>query len=166
LEHTVEAVTLCKALLEVYPQIDRDLLLTGALLHDLGKVDEFEYETDIAYSDEGRLLGHVVMSERMVAEAMAAISDFPQDLALRLQHMILSHHGRYEWGSPRRPQTLEAVALHHVENLDVQVNRFHRILAGRRDLDQPWTAYDTLLGRHLYAGRGDGLSVEEEGQAE
>ena len=67
--------------------------------------------------------------------------------------MILSHHGRYEWGSPRRPKTLEAVALHHIENLDAQVNRFHRILAARRDPEKPWTEYDTLLRRYLYASR-------------
>ena len=74
-------------------------------------------------------------------------------MALRLRHMILSHHGRYEWGSPRRPKTLEAVALHHIENLDAQVNRSHRILAARRDPEKPWTEYDTLLRRYLYASR-------------
>jgi len=162
LEHTIEVVTLCKALLEVYPQIHRDLLLAGALLHDVGKVNEFVYETDIDYSDEGRLMGHIVMSDRLVSDAIGTLPDFPDDLALRLRHMILSHHGRYEWGSPRRPKTLEAVALHHVENLDAQVNRFHRILASRRDLEKPWTGYDTLLRRYLYAGRGEELSVEEE----
>lgn len=165
LEHTFEVVTLCKSLLELYPQIHRDLLLTGALVHDVGKVAEFEYATDIEYSDEGRLVGHIVISYQMVNEAIAEIPDFPPDLVLRLRHMILSHHGRYEWGSPRRPKTLEAVALHYVENLDAQVNRFHRILASRRDLSKPWTEYDTLLGRQLYAGR-DGLAIEEEGPAE
>ncbi len=166
LEHTFEVVTLCKSLLEVYPQVHRDLLLTGALVHDVGKVAEFDYTTDIDYSDEGRLLGHIAMSYQMVNEAIAADPDFPADLALRLRHMILSHHGRYEWGSPRRPKTLEAVALHHVENLDAQVNRFQRILAARRDPSKPWTDYDTLLGRHLYAGREEGLSVEEGSLAE
>ena len=88
LEHTVEVVALCRALLEVYPQIHRDLLLTGALLHDVGKVAEFEYETDIGYSDEGRLLGHVVMSDRMVSDEIATLPDFPADLALRLRHRM------------------------------------------------------------------------------
>lgn len=165
LEHTVEVLALCETLLEIYPQIHRDLLLTGALVHDVGKVAEFVCETDIDYSDEGRLLGHVVISDRMVGDAIAAIPDFPDDLALRLRHMILSHHGRHEWGSPRRPKTLEAVALHHVENLDAQVNRFHRILAARRDPTKPWTEYDTLLRRYLYAGRDEELSIEEEGPA-
>ncbi|HEY68282.1 MAG TPA: HD domain-containing protein [Thermoflexia bacterium] len=166
LEHTVEVVTLCRALLEVYPQIHHDLLLTGALLHDVGKVAEFEYETDITYSDEGRLLGHVVMSDRLVSDGIATIPEFPAELALRLRHMILSHHGRYEWGSPRRPKTLEAVALHYIENLDAQVNRFYRILSTRREPEKPWTEYDTLLRRYLYAGREEELSVEEEGPSE
>ncbi|MFQ6102502.1 MAG: 3'-5' exoribonuclease YhaM family protein [Anaerolineae bacterium] len=166
LEHTVEVVALCRAVMELYPQIHRDLLLTGALLHDVGKVAEFEYEADIGYSDKGRLLGHVVMSDRLVSDAIATLPDLPADLALRLRHMILSHHGRYEWGSPRRPKTLEAVALHHVENLDAQVNRFYRILATRRDLEKPWTEYDTLLRRYLYAGRDEELSIEEEGPSE
>lgn len=166
LEHTLEVVHLCRALMELYPQIHRDLLLTGALLHDVGKTREFVYEGDIAYSDEGRLLGHVVLSLEMVDEALAGMPDFPKELALRLRHMIVSHHGRYEWGSPRRPKTLEAAALHHVENLSAQVNRFHRLIAARRDRTRPWTEYDTLLQRHLYAGREEDLSVEEEGQLE
>ncbi len=168
LEHTVEVVALCRSLLQLYPQIHRDLLFAGALLHDIGKVREFLYETDIAYSDEGRLLGHVVMSLQMVDQALAQMEDFPADLALRLRHMILSHHGRYEWGSPRRPKTLEAAALHYVENLSAQINRFHRVIATRRDPTRPWTDYDTLLRRYLYAGREEeeDLSIEEEGQLE
>jgi len=168
LEHTVEVVALCRSLLEVYPEIHQDLLLAGALLHDVGKTREFCYETDITYSDEGRLLGHVVMSLQMVDRALDTMPDFPPELALRLRHMIVSHHGRYEWGSPRRPKTLEAAALHYVENLSAQVNRFHQIIATRRDPTQPWTGYDTLLRRFLYAGREDedALSVEEEGRLE
>jgi len=165
LEHTLEVVHLCRAVMELYPSIHRDLLLTGALLHDVGKTREFRYETDIAYSDEGRLLGHVVLSLEMVDAALAEMEDFPEELALRLRHMIVSHHGRYEWGSPRRPKTLEAAALHYVENLSAQVNRFHRIIATRRDRTRAWTEYDTLLRRFLYAGREgeEDLSVEEEG---
>ncbi|HEY76244.1 MAG TPA: HD domain-containing protein [Thermoflexia bacterium] len=166
LEHTLEVVHLCRSVMELYPQIHRDLLLTGALLHDVGKTREFHYETEITYSDEGRLLGHVVLSLEMVDAALAEVEDFPEELALRLRHMIVSHHGRYEWGSPRRPKTLEAAALHYVENLSAQVNRFHRIIATRRDRTRPWTEYDTLLRRFLYAGREgeEDLSVEEEGQ--
>ena len=168
LEHVVEVVSLCRALCDLFPQIDRDLLLTGALLHDVGKTLEFEYATDIAYSDAGRLQGHVVLGDRLIAQRIAALPDFPAELAMRLSHMVLSHHGRYEWGSPRRPKTLEACALHYVDNLDAQVNRFIQILAARRDLSKPWTEYDTLLKRYLYAGPGEqeDLSVEETGMLE
>ncbi len=166
LEHTVEVVSLCRHLLTLYPQIHRDLLLTGALLHDIGKIHEYQYETSIEYSDEGRLLGHVVMSLQMVDRVLAGMPDFPADLALRLRHMLISHHGRHEWGSPRRPHTLEAAALHYVEDLSAQVNRFQRLIAARRDPTKPWTEYDVLLGRYLYAGREEDLSVEEEGRIE
>ncbi len=168
LEHTVEVVVLCQAVLTLYPQIHRDLLLTGALLHDVGKTQEFTYQRDIDYSDEGRLLGHVVLSERMISQRMADIPDFPAELALRLRHLVVSHHGRHEWGSPRRPKTLEACALHYVDNLSAQVNRFAQIIAARRDKTKPWTEYDTLLRRYLYAGREDDeeLAIEEAGLLE
>jgi 3'-5' exoribonuclease len=165
LEHTVEVLILCEAVLGLYPQIDANLLLTGALLHDIGKLREYSWDMDIEYSDEGRLVGHVVMTDEMVAEAIQAIPDFPPELALRLRHILLAHHGRYEWGSPRRPMTLEAIALHHIEELDVQVNRFQLLLANR-PAGEAWTAYDRLLGRQLYAGSEDDLSIEEQGWTE
>ena len=167
LEHTVEVIQLCQTVLTLYPQINRDLLMTGALLHDVGKTQEFTYQRDIDYSDEGRLLGHVVLSERMITERMAEIPDFPPELALRLRHLVVSHHGRYEWGSPRRPKTLEACALHYIDNLDAQVNRFAQIIAARRDKTKPWTEYDTLLKRYLYAGEEEEeLVIEEAGPVE
>ena len=145
----MEVVVLCQTVITLYPQINRDLLLTGAILNDVGKTEEFTYQRDIEYSDEGRLLGHVVLSDRMVTERIDEIPDFPPELALRLQHLVISHHGRYEWGSPRRPKTLEACALHYIENLDAQVNRFTQIIAARRDKTKPWTEYDSLLRRCL-----------------
>jgi len=167
LEHVVEVIVLCRTVLTLYPQINRDLLMTGALLHDVGKTKELTYERDIEYSDEGRLLGHVVLSDRMITERIAEIPDLPPELALRLRHVVVSHHGRYEWGSPRRPKTLEACALHYIDNLDAQVNRFARIIAARRDETKPWTEYDTLLKRYLYAGREeDELVIEEPGPLE
>jgi len=103
----------------------------------------------------------------MITERIAEIPDLPPELALRLRHVVVSHHGRYEWGSPRRPKTLEACALHYIDNLDAQVNRFARIIAARRDKTKPWTEYDTLLKRYLYAGREeDELVIEEPGPLE
>lgn len=161
LEHTVETLTLCQTLAGLYPQIDTALLYTGALLHDVGKVREYEWEMDIEYSDEGRLVGHVVISDEMVTDALKTLPDFPPELALRLRHMLLAHHGRYEWGAPRRPMTLEAIALHHAEELTAQVNRFQTLL-GQRPPGEPWTSYDRLLGRQLYAGGEDELTVDEQ----
>lgn len=164
LEHTTEVISLAEGVARLYPEIDLDLLTAGVLLHDIGKVREFDWQIDIEYTDEGQLVGHIVIGDEMVQAAIAAIADFPPELALRVRHMIVSHHGRYEWGSPRRPQTLEAVALHQIEELDAQVNRFRGLLANRAE-GEPWTPYDRLLGRSLYAGRAD-LTIDEESQEE
>lgn len=160
IEHTLELLKITKTVLEVYPQIDADLLRTAVLFHDIGKVREFTWDFDIDYSDEGRLFGHIVMADEMVSAAIKIQSEFPPELALRLRHMLLAHHGRHEWGSPRRPQTIEAVALHHIENLGAQVNRFHLLLKDQQPGDK-WTAYDRMLRRQLYAGSDDDLTIEE-----
>ncbi|MFQ5614905.1 MAG: 3'-5' exoribonuclease YhaM family protein [Anaerolineales bacterium] len=165
LEHVLEIAKICITVLEIYPQIDADLLLAGALLHDIGKLREYTWDFDIDYSDEGRLLGHIVMGDEMITDALASMPEFPPELALRLRHTLLSHHGRYEWGSPRRPKTLEAIALHHIENLDAQINRFH-LLIKNAPPDDAWTPYDRLLGRQLYAGDREDLLVEERGWIE
>jgi 3'-5' exoribonuclease len=164
LEHTAEVLELCATVLRLYPSLNADLLLTGALLHDIGKVREYSWEKDIEYTDEGQLVGHINISDEMVAQALAHLDGFPEELAWRVRHMILSHHGRYEWGSPRRPQTLEAMALHQIEELDAQVNRFHTLLATRPEGDA-WTPFDRRLGRSLYGGRDD-LEVDEQSREE
>ncbi|MFQ6016230.1 MAG: 3'-5' exoribonuclease YhaM family protein [Anaerolineae bacterium] len=162
LEHVAEDIGLAQAVVEVFPQVDRSLLLAGIILHDVGKIQEFSYQRDIDYSDSGRLEGHIVLGDRMVAEKIAQIPDFPPELAMRLSHMILSHHGQYEWGAARKPQTLEACALHYTDNLGAQLNRFIGIIEGRRDETARWTEYDRLLGRYLYAGSPvEELVVEE-----
>jgi 3'-5' exoribonuclease len=166
LEHLAEVLALCDAVLQLYPAINADLLRAGALLHDVGKLREYAWERDIDYTDEGRLIGHIVIGAEMVSRVMETLPDFPEELRLRVRHMLVSHHGRYEWGSPARPQTLEAIALHHVEELNAQVNRFQTLLAARREPGQAWTEYNRLLGRQLYAGRDDDLSIEEASQME
>ncbi len=166
LEHLTEVLALCDTVLRLYPAINADLLRTGALLHDVGKLREYAWDRDIDYTDEGRLIGHIVIGAEMVSGAMEQLPDFPEELRLRVQHMLVSHHGRYEWGSPARPQTLEAIALHHVEELNAQVNRFQTLIAARREPGQAWTDYDRLLGRQLYAGHDDDLNIEEASQLE
>ncbi len=103
LEHVFEVLRLSRPLIELYPEIDADLLTAGILLHDLGKLQELGGEDGMEYTDAGRLLGHVVIGAEQVAEAIASMPDFPADQAMQLHHMILAHHGRFEWGSPRRP---------------------------------------------------------------
>lgn len=165
LEHTAEVLKLCDAVLELYPEIDADLLRTGALLHDIGKVREYRWDSEIEYTDEGQLVGHINIADEMVTSALASLGDVPEELAWRVRHMILSHHGRYEAGSPRRPQTLEAMALHQIEELDAQVNRFRSLLATRPE-GEPWTAFDRRLGRPLYGGGGDDLEIDESSREE
>jgi 3'-5' exoribonuclease len=161
LEHIYEVLLLSRPLIELYPQLDGELLTAGILLHDLGKLEELTFGLTTEYTDIGRLLGHVVLSTQKVEAAIERIPGFPSDLAVRLVHMLLSHHGRYEWGSPRRPKTLEAAALHHLENLDGQVNRFAGMLDSARQVGQAWTDYEPELGRTLYAGHEEGLTPEE-----
>lgn len=151
LEHTLNVVSLCQAVASLYPEVDNDLLITGALLHDVGKVQEYAVRAGIEISDSGRLLGHVVMGYSIVTEAIERLPDFPEEEALRLRHMLLSHHGELEWGAPKRPKTLEACILHHCDNLDGQVSKVAEILEASSP-GEKWTNYDARLGRSLFVG--------------
>ena len=166
LEHTYEILHLAPALLELYPAIEHDLFLAGILLHDIGKLEEYQWDLEFGFTDQGRLLGHVILGSQRIAQVIASLPDFPADLAFRLQHMILAHHGRYEFGSPRRPKTLEAVALHHLEYLDAQVNRFDSLIKEAKKQGRNWTTYDHLLGRSLYVHHENMISIEESGYAD
>lgn len=148
LEHTFEVVSICQRVAQLYPQIDADLLLSGAILHDLGKLQELKYSLAMDYSDDGRLLGHIVMGDQMVCQKIAEIDSFPDQLGLKLRHMILSHHGEYEWGSPKRPKTIEACVLHYADLLDGRVNEFLQII--EKNQDKHWTDYYKPLERCLY----------------
>jgi 3'-5' exoribonuclease len=153
LEHTVSVVGLCRLLADYYPAVNRDLLLAAALLHDLGKVQELTWDRFFDYTDAGRLLGHITLGALMVEERIRAISDFPPDLANSLLHCILSHHGELEWGSPKRPKTLEAIVLHYAENLDGKVNSFLAFAKRYPDPQHPgWTQFNKALDRFLYVG--------------
>ncbi|MFA0752612.1 MAG: hypothetical protein IMHGJWDQ_000366 [Candidatus Fervidibacter sp.] len=152
IEHVCTVLDLAEALCQHYPELDRELLITGVLLHDVGKVREYEWQADIDRTDEGRLLGHLILGDEMVAERIKRIPDFPQELAMRVRHMLISHHGVGEWGSPRPPMTLEAAALHFLEFADAQLRKFATVLKERREPDSAWTAYERTLGRRLFVG--------------
>lgn len=164
LEHIVGLMELALAIAPHYPQINRDLLVMGAFLHDLGKTDELSYDHGLAYTDEGQLLGHLVIAVELltakVAEAEKLSGEsFPHETLLRLKHIILSHHGEYAFGSPKLPMTLEAIALAMLDNLDAKVNTFSTLMNEDPNVDSPWTTYNPNLERKLYKGssaRGEG----------
>ncbi len=158
LDHVVSLMELTAVVAPRYPEIDSDLLLMGAFLHDIGKTRELTYERDLAYSDEGQLIGHLVIGvsllEDKIREAEKLSGEpFPEELRLRLQHMILSHHGEYEFGSPKLPMTLEAIALHFLDNLDSKIHSISGMMREDANDDSPWTPYHASLGRKLYKGR-------------
>jgi 3'-5' exoribonuclease len=156
LEHSVCCLRIARTLAEVYP-VERDLLLFGAIFHDVGKVRELSWGGGgFAYTTEGRLLGHVVLGERLVASYAAALPDFPEDLHLRISHVLLAHQGETEYGSPERPKTLEALLVHLVDNLDARAAMYLETTANVSP--GGWSHHDNPLGRALY--------VPEEGEEE
>lgn len=160
LEHVVTLLEAAERLLPVYPELDRDLLLAGIFLHDIGKVRELSYGRTFAYSDEGQLVGHIVIGVEMLNDKVARVPDltgepFPKELLLRLKHMILSHHGTYEFGSPRLPMTPEAIALHHLDNFDAKVHAFTRDIREDPNQRSAWTPFNQSLQRRLFKGGGD-----------
>jgi 3'-5' exoribonuclease len=152
LEHTVSVTRLLGRICEHYPRLDRDLLVTGAILHDIGKLEEFSYQLQLDYTDAGRLLGHVVLGVQLVQEKINKIKGFPSDLSLALQHLIISHHGEYDFGSPKRPKILEAFALHYADDLDAKMNHVSGLLAADQNSDSRWTPYQQVYGRYLFKG--------------
>jgi len=149
IEHTLSVARLVERLRGHYPGVDWDLLLAGAILHDVGKVRELKHGMQFEYTSHGRLLGHVVMGVEMVAERIASIEGFPEERAMLLKHLILSHHGRYEWGAPRRPKTVEAELLHHLDDLDAKVEG---ILDALGRSEGAWTEYHRAFERPFYRG--------------
>ncbi|MBN2294160.1 MAG: HD domain-containing protein [Pirellulales bacterium] len=158
LQHTYSLMDLAQRIAPCYPQIDRDLLLTGAFIHDIGKTDELNYERDLSYSDQGQMLGHLVLSvsilEAKVAEAEKLSGEpIDADTVMRLKHILISHHGEYEYGSPKLPMTLEAMALSQLDNLDAKIASFEQLIRDDPNVDSSWTGYHQNLGRKLYKGQ-------------
>lgn len=158
-EHTRDMAALADRACEIYPEVDRDLLMAGVLLHDIGKIEELSITNHISYSDRGRLIGHIVLGAETLGRVIASIEDFPPELEMRLKHMMISHHGLIEHGSPVVPMTSEALLLHYIDNLDAQVRGALMVL-DRGGGEGDWTDYVKLLDRFLYRG-----AVDEEKEA-
>lgn len=154
LEHIVSLSESCLRTADAYPSLDRDLLIAGAFLHDIGKVEELTIERGLDYSDRGRLHGHIVTGVLWVEDRARHMEGFPPALLDHLKHLILSHHGELEWGSPVQPMTAEAIALHALDNLDAKLWAFDNACRASRENKSTWTEYTKVFGRRLYKGPG------------
>ncbi len=150
LEHSLAVADLADDVCGRYAGINRDLLVSGALLHDIGKVGELCYERSFDYTDEGKLIGHIVMGVEMVEEKARQIPGFPRMLVTLVKHLLLSHHGQYEFGSPKRPKTLEAVVLNYLDDLDSKINGVRTHIDREPDNASSWTTYHRLYDRYFF----------------
>lgn len=150
LEHTLSVTKLCDYYCTAYPVLKRDLLLTAAMCHDIGKTKEISPFPENDYTDDGQLLGHIVMGSHMVAEKAAAIEGFPHGLLTQLQHCILAHHGKYEFGSPKIPAIIEALALNYADDTDAKLETFKEILENNSE-NSGWLGYNRLFESNLRA---------------
>jgi len=149
LEHTLSLTKLILKVVENYRGVDVDLLLIGGFLHDMGKIYEFSFDRTVEYTDKGQLLGHLVMEVEKVSEKIRAIPDFPDDLAVLVKHMLVSHHGQYEFGSPKLPQTVEALILHYLDDLDGKIQSVQTLMEKEQSR---WTSFHRAYGRSFFRG--------------
>lgn len=154
LEHSLAVAGLVDATVPLYPGLNRDLLTVGALLHDLGKVAELSYQRAFEYTDEGRLIGHISIGVEMLTERIATLPDFPRELAMLLKHLLLSHHGQYDYGSPKRPKTVEATVLHYLDDLDSKINGIRSHIARETAQGNRWTSHHRLYNLYFFTGNG------------
>jgi 3'-5' exoribonuclease len=161
LEHTVSCLKLAHRLADHYPQVDRDLLVAGAFLHDLGKVRELSYGGGTEYTDEGRLVGHLVMTAQWIHDKARRLG-VPKDLEHHVVHLVLAHHGKLEYGSPKAPATLEALLVHYLDELDSRVNSWLNLM-GREGGTRRWTDVQNVYLQHIWRGTLPTAQVEKKG---
>lgn len=152
LEHTLAVTDIADRVGKLYPEIKRDLLVTAGLLHDIGKISSYTYETLIDFTDEGRLVGHIVIGSQLVTDKIKEIDAFPQGLQTELLHLVLSHQGKLEQASPVVPMTLEGIILYYADEIDSSANAFQRITKKEKSPGRKWSSYISLINRFLYFG--------------
>jgi 3'-5' exoribonuclease len=153
LDHVVSLFRSCDLMCRNYPQVNRDLLLTGAFLHDIGKIHELTYNRAFSYTTRGQLLGHMIIELEMLQAKLAKLPGFPAELKALLEHLIISHHGQYEFGSPKLPMFPEALMLHYLDDLDSKMEAMRAHFEREAELEGPWTSYNASLGRPLLDSR-------------
>ena len=150
LEHTLEIVKICELVATFHEEINRDLLIAGALLHDFGKIEELSGGAETEYTDKGKLLGHIVIATMEIEKAAAEIDGFPEELKWQLEHLVLSHQGKLEFASPVVPKTIEAIALYHADELSAKVNAYKNAVAAESASEKNWTNFIRLAETDLY----------------
>src|SRR5438067_2120049 len=153
LDHVVSLFRVCDLASRNYPQINRDLLLTGAFLHDIGKIHELAFTRSIQYTTRGQLLGHMIIELEMLQAKIAEVPDFPSELKTLLEHLIISHHGHYEFGSPKLPMFPEALMLHYLDDLDSKMESMRAQLERDAAREEDWAGYNASLERPLLDSR-------------
>src|ERR1700676_1943521 len=149
LDHVVSLCRSCDLVCRNYPQVNRDLLLTGAFLHDIGKIHELTFSRGFSYTTRGQLLGHMVIELEMLQAKLAKLPDFPPEMKTLLEHLIISHHGQYEFGSPKLPMFPEALMLHYLDDLDSKMESMRAHAEREGNAESPWTGYNPSLGRSV-----------------
>ena len=149
LDHVVSLFRSCDLMCSNYPQINRDLLLTGAFLHDIGKIHELTYNRSFSYTTKGQLLGHMIIELEMLQAKLALQPGFPDELKILIEHLIISHHGQYDFGSPKLPMFPEALMLHYLDDLDSKMEAMRAHFEREAGFDSPWSSYNASLGRPL-----------------
>lgn len=150
LEHTCNLVRICETIGDIYKEINREFLITMALLHDIGKVREYTYDRVIEYTDEGKLLGHITIGLEMIDQKIKSLDNFPPDLELMIKHTLLSHHGRFEFGSPKLPSILTAIALHCADETEAKISGFINIKEESGNFNEKWSKWIWWLERSIY----------------
>jgi len=150
LEHTCNLVKICETMGDIYKEINREFLITMALLHDIGKVREYTYDRVIEYTDEGKLLGHIAIGLEMIDQKIKNLNNFPPDLELMIKHTLLSHHGRFEFGSPKLPSILTAIALHYADEIEAKISGFINIKEESGNFNEKWSKWIWWLERPVY----------------
>ncbi len=154
-QHCYEVARIAETMCDLIPQINRDLLLAGVFMHDIGKLIEMNHDLLVDYTTPGRLLGHIYIGAGMVQRKMDGVPNFPEHLRVQILHMILSHHGELVNGAPVLPKTLEAVVLYHCDNLDAQANAFERVINETKEKGQEWSEYFPTIDRQIWTCGGE-----------
>ncbi len=150
LEHTLNVCKLCMEISKLYPDVDKEVILAAAVLHDIGKIEELNGTISPDYSDSGQLIGHVVLSLSIIEPFLKKVKELDREIELHLKHIILSHHGEYEFGSPKRPKTREALIVHFADNIDAKLNAVTTLIDGMEETQETWSKFQRFLDRKIY----------------